>query len=63
LEVYDVDDVESMKRIDPKEHNKILLERRKKEKLKLPDILLEYNKPLELEKESGIISCAKLRCK
>jgi hypothetical protein len=39
LEVYDVDDVESMKRIDPKEHNKILLERRKKEKLKLPEEL------------------------
>lgn len=37
LEVYDVDDMESIKRIDPKEHNKILLERRKKDKLKLPE--------------------------
>lgn len=36
LEVYDQEDIESIKRIDPKEHQKLLLERRKKDKLKLP---------------------------
>ncbi|XP_052059391.1 uncharacterized protein LOC127736252 isoform X1 [Mytilus californianus] len=39
LEVYDQEDIESIKRIDPKEHQKLLLERRKKDKLKLPDSL------------------------